>query len=240
MATGTLYGIGVGPGDPEFITLKAVRILNEVDVVFAASSTKNDHSLAKGIVSRHLKNGVPVRILGFPMTRDKEELADAWRKNAAQVMDVLKQGKDAAFITLGDPMTYSTFGYLMKTIRSMSPLVPIEVVPGITSYHAAAAAACRVLAESEESFAVVSGAMGAARLNRMIAHTDNVVMLKVYKNYREILETLQRLEPGAESVLVSQCGLEGEAIVEKLEDWPMTGLPYLTCLIIKKTKDKDR
>jgi hypothetical protein len=94
--TGTLYGRGVGPGDPELLTLKAARILGRVDAVLAASSTKNDYSLSLDIVRPHLRPGVEVIRLGFPMTRDREVLESAWEKNAALAADILKSGRDAA------------------------------------------------------------------------------------------------------------------------------------------------
>ncbi|MCD6307293.1 MAG: precorrin-2 C(20)-methyltransferase [Deltaproteobacteria bacterium] len=231
---GTLYGIGVGPGDPELITLKAAAILHRVSVVFAASSTKNSHSLARNIASVHLRKGVPVEFLGFPMTKQKGMLEVAWRENAGRVLEVLKKGKDAAFITLGDPMTYSTFGYILQTIRETDPHVPIKIIPGITSYQAAAAAAGRVLAEAEESFTVVSGAMGAKRLEQIIDHTDNVVMLKVYKRFDEIMDTLNRLELGEKSVLISRCGLEDEEVSQVSQYAKKSHPPYLSLLIIKK------
>jgi len=233
---GTLYGVGVGPGDPELITLKAARILHRVAVVFAASSTKNSHSLARNIASVHLEKGVPVEFLGFPMTKHKETLGFAWRENTGRVLEVLKKGKDAAFITLGDPMTYSTFGYIMQTIRETTPDVPIKIIPGITSYQAAAAAAGRVLAKAEESFTVVSGAMGAERLKQIIDHTDSVVMLKVYKRFNEIMDTLNRLELGEKSVLISRCGLEDEEISRASQYAGKAHPPYLSLLIIKKQK----
>lgn len=238
MTYGTLYGIGVGPGDPELITLKAVNILQRVSVVFAASSTKNTYSLAKNIVSAHLKEGVPVRLLGFPMTRDKDVLKRAWKENADRVLRVIGKEKDAAFVTLGDPMTYSTFGYLMHTIRETAPEIPIEIVPGITSYQAGAAAARMPLAEAEESFTVISGAMGAQQLEKVINCSDRVVMLKVYRHYKEILDTLNLLAKGKRAVLVSRCGLSGQEIAYDLGHRPDKVPHYLSLLIIGK-KDRE-
>ncbi|MBW1862583.1 MAG: precorrin-2 C(20)-methyltransferase [Deltaproteobacteria bacterium] len=234
MKNGTLYGIGVGPGDPELITLKAINILRRVAVVFAAASTKNSHSLAEKIVSPHLKEGVPVVPLGFPMTRDKKMLAGAWRENARKVVETLKKEEDAAFITLGDPMIYSTFGYIMRTIKETDPDIPIEIVPGITSYQAGAAAAGQSLVEAEESYAVISGALGSQKLKDIIDHTDSVVMLKVYHNYKEILDTLNQLDLTAGSVLISRCGLDGEKILTDVKKLRDTDPPYLSLLIIKK------
>ena len=131
MKYGTLYGIGVGPGDPELITLKALNTLGRVAVVFAAASSGNKYSLAVEIASPHLKEGVPVVHLGFPMTRDtRRSLPTHGRKMAEKVAEALKNGKDAAFITLGDPLTYSTFGYILENIREMHPEIPIKIIPG--------------------------------------------------------------------------------------------------------------
>ncbi|MEA3436238.1 MAG: precorrin-2 C(20)-methyltransferase [Thermodesulfobacteriota bacterium] len=234
MNTGTLFGIGVGPGDPDLITLKAANILKQVDVVFAAASTKNGYSLAEEIASTHLKDGMLLVRLGFPMTRGTEKLQTAWEENARTVVDTLRKGKDAAFVTIGDPMTYSTFGYLMRTIKEIAPDTPIEIVPGITSYQAAAAAAGEILAEAEESFTLISGAMGAKKLGEVIDHTDRVVMLKVYREYKEIMDVLNQLDLLKGSVLVSKCGLEGERIVRNLEDGIDSAPPYLSLLLISK------
>ena len=118
--TGTLYGIGVGPGDPELITLKAIKVLHRVPHIFAACSTKNSYSLALSIVRCHL-NGAGIEHLPFPMSKDPQVLASAWEQNARRVLEVLATGSDAAFVTLGDPLTYSTFGYLLKTLKGLAP-----------------------------------------------------------------------------------------------------------------------
>jgi len=237
MKIGTLYGIGVGPGDPGLLTLKAVKILSHVDVVFAASSTKNEHSLAVNIASQHLKKDVPVVLLGFPMTLEKKQLVSAWKKNAQQVIDALKKGQEVAFLTLGDPMTYSTFGYLMRTIKEMGPDIAVKIVPGITSFQAGAAAAGHILAEAEESFTVISGALGAKNLKQVINHTDNVVILKVYRNYKEIMDTLDHLDLKGKATLISQCGLKDEEIVHDLKQRSDAVPPYFSLLLVNK---KDR
>jgi len=234
MKTGTLYGIGVGPGDPELITLKAIRALRSVDVVYTAASSKNSYSIAVEIVTPHLKEGIPIVRLDFPMTRETETLNRAWDRNAGIVRETLHKGRDAALITLGDPMTYSTFGYLMRTLKEETPDVPIRIVPGITSYQAGAALAGRVLAEGEESLTVISGALGPRRLREVIDHTDNVVMLKVYRNYREILDALNDMDLSHRAVLVSRCGFDGEQIITNLDELPDEVPPYLSLLLIKK------
>jgi precorrin-2/cobalt-factor-2 C20-methyltransferase len=230
---GTLYGIGVGPGDPDLITLKAVRVLQRVPHIFASCSTKNSYSLALNIVRCHL-NGAGIEHLPFPMTKDPQVLQDAWDKNAAQVLEVLATGNDAAFVTLGDPLTYSTFGYLLKTIKRLQPEARVVTIPGITSYSAAAALTHTPLTEGEESFFVVSGAQGAARLREVVDKSDNIVMLKTYRNFPEIYQALEELDLLDRAVCISRCGLDGETVVENLRDLNEDSMPYLSMIIIKK------
>jgi precorrin-2/cobalt-factor-2 C20-methyltransferase len=231
--TGTLYGIGVGPGDPELITLKALKVLQRVPQIFASCSSKNNYSLALNIVRCHL-NGAGLEHLPFPMTRDPKILQEAWEKNARRVLEVLEAGDDAAFVTLGDPLTYSTFGYLLKTLKRLRPEVKVVTIPGITSYSAAAALTHIPLAEGEESFYLVSGALGAARLREVVEKTDNIVMLKTYRNFGEIYQALEELDLLDRATCISRCGLEGETVVENLRDCQGQSMPYLSMIIIKK------
>jgi len=231
--TGTLYGIGVGPGDPELITLKALKVLQRVPQIFASCSSKNNYSLALNIVRCHL-NGAGIEHLPFPMTREPQILQEAWEKNARRVLEVLDAGSDAAFVTLGDPLTYSTFGYLLKTLKRLNPEVPVITIPGITSYSAAAALTHIPLTEGEESFYLVSGALGAARLREVVDKSDNIVMLKTYRNFGEIYQALEELDLLDRATCISRCGLEGETVVENLRDFKGQPMPYLSMIIIKK------
>ncbi len=230
---GTFYGIGVGPGDPELITLKALRVLERVPHIFASCSTKNNYSLALNIVRSHL-NGAGLEHLPFPMTRDAQVLEEAWDRNARRVLEVLASGSDAAFVTLGDPLTYSTYGYLLKTLKRLQPEVRIITIPGITSYNAAAALTHIPLTEGEESFYVVSGARGAARLREVIDTADNIVMLKTYRHFDDIYRALEELNLLDRATCISLCGLEGETVVEDLRHLKGQRLPYLSMIIIKK------
>lgn len=232
---GTLYGIGVGPGDPELLTLKAVRALGEVDVIFAAASTKNDYSTAYAIAKPHLKDGVRVEQLGFPMTKDQDELEAAWRRNAAVVAAVLNRGENAAFLTLGDPLTYSTYGYLQRTLLEMDPDTRLRAIPGITSFHAAASKIGLVLAESKESLLITSGVSDPETLEAQLDAADNAVILKAYKNFEEIRGTLEKLRLSDKTVLVSRLGMDGESILMDIKDAPSKP-HYFSLALVKKNR----
>lgn len=233
MRYGSLYGVGVGPGDPELLTLKAQRILSSVDRIYAAKSSTRAYSTALSIIQPCLKDSARVETLDFPMTRRQDELEQAWRRNCQRLVQDLEQGLDLAFVTLGDPMTYSTFGYLLQTMAELAPEAPIEIVPAVTSYHAAAAASKTILAERDQCVAIVSGAMGDDKIKAAAAFADTVVVLKAYKKFERIRETLR--ETGLhETVLMAECGLEGERLVRDLDE--VDEQPgYFTLILAKKS-----
>ncbi|MFV0423561.1 precorrin-2 C(20)-methyltransferase [Oleidesulfovibrio sp.] len=232
---GTLYGIGVGPGDPDLLTIKAVKTLARADVVFAASSTKNDYSVSLSIARPHMRANVEIRQLGFPMLRDKEQLRKAWSENAAVVAEHLAAGKNCAFLTLGDPLIYSTFGYLMQTLRTINPDLPVEVVPGITSYQAAAARTRTVLCESGENLLLLSGVGNG--LDKALDFADNAVILKTYKNFTTIRDTIVAAKKDSQSTFISRLGMDGEVVAESLAEAPERP-HYFSLLLV--TGDKKR
>lgn len=232
---GTLYGLGVGPGDPELLTLKAAHILRQTPDVFAASSTKNDYSIAEAIVRPHLPEGASVIRLGFPMTRDKAVLAAAWEENAATMAAVLAAGRDAAFLTLGDPMLYSTFGYVLPLLRARLPELPVVIVPGIMSLQAAAAATGKALAEAGENLLVASGIDEDGRLRKALEAADNAVILKAYRNFPRLRSLLGSLGLAGRTTFVTRLGHAGEAVVDDLDDAPEK--PHYLSLCLVKRRD---
>ncbi len=231
---GTLYGIGVGPGDPELIPLKAARILREVDIIFAAPSTKNDYSLAVSIAKHHIRPETPVMMLPFPMTKNREEAQTAWERNAAIIIEALEQGKNAAFITLGDSMTYSTYGYVLRHIRTAAPHLHIETIPGITSYQAAAARLNTPLVEGEEALLVLSGVKGGDRLREFCGKPENVVFMKAYRNVGDISLALEENGLIENSIAISHCGLPEEEIIRDLNELRNKPPGYWTLIIAKR------
>lgn len=233
---GTLYGIGVGPGDPELITLKAARILGRVDVVFAAASSKNHHSLALSIAREHIPAGTPVEMLHFPMTSERSETRRAWEQNARRIAAELDAGRDAAFLTLGDSLTYSTFGYLIDRVQAFAPQAKVEAVPGITSYQAAASRLGTPLVEGEGSLMIVSGAAGGDRLRSVSPQPDTVVFLKAYRNLEDICAALEESGQYPYCAAVKHCGQPQETIVDSLEELCRQKPDYWTLIIAKKRR----
>ena len=234
MKTGTFYGISVGPGDPDLITVKAAKILNNVDIVFAAASTKNNHSLAVNIARQHIPKTTSVKMLRFPMTRDKHETRRAWRKHAETIIAEVENGRNVAFLTLGDAMTYSTFGYIMRHVQQMRPRIKIQTVPGITSYQAAAASLNMPLVQGEESLMVVSGATGGNRLRELAGKPENVVFLKAYRHVQDIKAAIDELGTYPSSIGVKNCSHPNEEIIPDIEELGEKIPDYWTLIIAKQ------
>ncbi|WP_207683540.1 precorrin-2 C(20)-methyltransferase [Desulfonema magnum] len=236
---GTLYGIGVGPGDPELITLKSVKILNHVDVIFAAASKKNDYSLAVSIAKSHIPEKTSVKMLSFLMAKDKEETQKVWRDHARTILTELEQGKNAAFVTLGDPLTYSTFAYILRHIQALAPHISVETIPGVTSYQAAAACLNTPLVEGEESLMVVSGVGGGDRLREVSGKPENVVFLKAYRNVEDINAALDETGLFKSCVGVTNCGQENQEIIKDIREFDIKKPNYWTLIIAKQKKEND-
>lgn len=235
--SGILYGVGVGPGDPELLTLKALKVLKEVDVVFAASSPKNGYSLALNTVKELLPENTRVVKLPFPMTSDDQVLQRAWRENAGAVRKVLDQGLGAAFITIGDPLTYSTYGYLLETLTLNGCTAQAVTVPGITAYHAAAAKLNKPLVESNESLVVVSGVGDPESIKRLSGFSENIVIMKAYRKFDSIIDTVESLPKACSVSAVSLIGSPEERVTHDATALKGEEMPYLTLCIVKRKKD---
>ena len=230
---GKLFGVGVGPGDPELITVKAVRVIKEADIIFTAASTKNTYSLAVEIASPYISPSTPIEKMSFPMTKNAKEVETAWVQNAKQIAKSLNQGKKAVFLTLGDPTTYSTFGYILKKMDCIMPEADIETIPGITSFHAASARLNRILVEGEESLLVTSGVFGGDRI-RNVDGVENVAIVKAYKNIKDINKALKEAGLDKKCVAVSKCGRKNEQIIENIETLEKRAPDYWTLILASK------
>ena len=233
--TGKLYGIGVGPGDPELLTLKAVRVLGEADVVAIPKSKEESDSIALSIVkgSVDLSNKETLELM-FPMTKDKEVLRKAREEAAAAICERLKAGKDVACITLGDPMFYSTFSYLIPLIKGKFPEVEIEIVPGISSVMASAALTVTPLTEADERLAVIPATYEQEKLRDILREFDTVVLMKVNRVFDKVLGLLEELGLKEKAVFIERCSGENQRVVRDLDSLKGEKLDYLSMVIVKR------
>lgn len=231
--TGKLYGVGIGPGDPELITLKAKRILLEAGCIAIPKTAAEKGSTALAIAEGAIGKGKPVLELHFPMSYDRKVLEDSWANAVEQIKQKLDEGIDVAFITLGDPTVYSTYIYAHKALRREG--YDTEIIPGITSFCASAARAGVSLGENRETIAVVPSAYEAPDLESILDSFDNIVLMKVSKNLPRLKEILKSRKLDGKTVLVSRCGMEDERVEYDLDSVDAGELSYFTTMIIKKS-----
>ena len=231
---GRLYGIGVGPGDPELLTLKAHRILQQVPLVCVPQATTSRDSYALGIVRKFLNpDAQEIMRIRFP-TNNEEGAGEVWRRTACRIAGRLKGGQDAAFITEGDPMLYSTFSYVLKSIRADYPEVPVEIVSGVSSVMAAAAAAEAPLVTHGQSLAVLPASYGIGGLREAIASHDTVVLMKVNRAMVQALTELEELGLTGKSIYVKRATTGKEQVVHDVKQLADGHLDYFSLLIVRK------
>ncbi|MHB8709208.1 MAG: precorrin-2 C(20)-methyltransferase [Desulfuromonadales bacterium] len=232
-----LYAVGVGPGAPELLTLKAARILRTADVIVAPTGQAEAASYALGIVAEHLDRSrqlVLERV--FPMTRDERELQPHWEATASEVAGHVRAGRTVAFVTIGDPLLYSTFLYLLRILRERYPEIAVEIVPGITSVGAAAAAAGVPLGMAAERLAILPATYEAGLLQQTLRDFDCVVLMKISRVFDQVYALLCELGLERQGVFVRRVGSSDEEVVTDLASLVGTKLDYLSLLIVRKTR----
>lgn len=231
---GRLYGIGIGPGDPKLLTLKAKEILDRVDLVFCPKGDEGSTSWARSIVQSTTAAPKKFVELTFPMTRDKEVLRAYWQKAAERIAAEMAKGKEGAFITLGDPFIYSTYIYLLKTLRRDFPHIEVETIPGITAFNAAAARAQVPLVQGEERLAVLPVTKTLKGLREAFAVFDTVILMKVGSKLDRVIPLLKELNLLKSSVLISRLGHPEERIISDLSSLKGDNREgYLSVIIVK-------
>lgn len=233
MTTGDFYGIGIGPGDPELLTLKAARIIKEVDVIFVPKAGIKEESMALEIVSP-LLDGKRVVEKVFPMVKEQEKLESHWREAALAIKEELERGNSVAFLTIGDPLTFSTYVYLLRCLRGMIPEERIHTIPGVTSFNAAASLANLSLAQRDEKIAIVPVSDNVDELRPILEAFDTVVLMKVAKRLDKVINLLEEMNLVKNSLFASHVGLKDAHITRNLSELKGSGRGYMSIIIVKK------
>ncbi|HWR73981.1 MAG TPA: precorrin-2 C(20)-methyltransferase [Nitrospirota bacterium] len=243
---GRLFVIGIGPGDPELLTLKAVRLLKEISCVIVPKGREEGSSLALSIVRKALSlDGKEIVEAYFPMHKTvqssefrvqsdtTDELNAKWDETVNTVLERLDQGIDAAFITIGDPAVYSTFFYLYDRLLERRPSLSIEIVPGISSINAAAARSGISLGLGNERIAILP-ANYLENLQETLEQFDTVVLMKVNKVFGEVKDMLTRMGLSSKAVYVAKAGMEDETVFKDIRQVGEGDLNYFSIVIVRK------
>lgn len=227
---GIFYGIGVGPGDPKLLTLKAVEVIQSADVLICPEGKKGKGSVALEIVKDYLNKDTELLDLTFPMVYQEGELKEEWKRNTKIIYDKLMEGKDVAFITLGDPMLYSTYLYILPEIQKRD--IQVETVPGIPAFCAVASRSNTPLAMGEETLIIFPLRKNGDNVERLMNDFDNLVIMKPSSHHQQLAEALERRDLEKNFVLVSKCGTKEEEIIRDIHE-VKKGAAYLSTMIIK-------
>ncbi|WP_211270706.1 precorrin-2 C(20)-methyltransferase [Streptomyces yerevanensis] len=237
MSSSRLIGVGVGPGDPELVTVKGVNALRAADVVvvpvMAASDGKDggERGRAEATVLHYVPEDKVVRVVFALNERsDRARREAAWDAAGARVAELLRTHGTVAFATIGDPNVYSTFTYLAQTIEELVPGTVVETVPGITAMQDLAARSGAVLTEGTEPLTLVPVTAGAAVLKDALAGPGTVVAYKFGRLAEEVVAALRETGRLDDAVWGSALGLPDESI-SPASDLDGTPLPYLSTLI---------
>lgn len=234
---GTFYGLGVGPGDPDLLTVKAYKILQGADVIITPTKKMGKPSIAYKIVESHIAPMTEVVEMSFPMislSEERETLKKQWKENADAIEEYLNAGKSVVFLTLGDPMVFSTYSYVMEFLLNRE--IEVVTLSGIPSFCNLAAQINVPLTQGEESLGVVAMTQPIEEIRQILDAHKNVVIMKVSANNAVLAEEL--IARGLENafVLVSNIGMENQTIIRDIE--VLKGkIPYLSTVLIKKDYD---
>lgn len=231
MRKGKLYGVGVGPGDPDLLTLKAYRILSECrNIAYPGENPKENMACSiaeKAIDGFSEKNLIACSI---PMTRDKAILEDCYNNIVSKISEVLETGDDVAYITIGEPTIYSTYMYIHERVYRLG--YDVEIVNGISSFTAAAAALGISLSEHEDELHIIPAS---TKVERIRALNGNLVFMKPGKENNELRDYLHEAEQdGCKIYAITDCGLPTEKKAFSAREIPES-IPYMTTIFMVRT-----
>ncbi len=213
---GTFWGVGVGPGDPEWLTIGGLRVLRSAAIVALPQNKQGQPGMAYEIVREFLLPDQKILPLALPFVRDEATLAAAWEAAAREVLPFLQQGEDVVFLSEGDVSFYSTFTYIAGALKAIAPELDARAVPGVCSPMAAAAVLGAPLAIGSEKIAILPALYAPEDLVNALGWADVVVLMKVAPVYATVWQLLAERDLLARTSLVAWVGGERQVILPSL------------------------
>ncbi|OLC93882.1 MAG: precorrin-2 C(20)-methyltransferase [Thaumarchaeota archaeon 13_1_40CM_3_38_6] len=185
--------VGCGPGDPELLTVKAVKAIKNADVIMCPTSKEGKESIAYSIISTIVDNSKKPEIVNlvFPMVKDKDILEDTWKKNTRTIAESVQSGKNVVYLTVGDPSLYSTWIYIHRELREKYPDVKINIIPGIVSMFAFASKVGISIAEGDETMAVIPACYDLGKVKETAKNCDTMIFLKDGRYFDQVISLLK-------------------------------------------------
>jgi len=229
---GILYGISVGPGDSELITVKGVKLLQNSDIVAFPTGIGEKLGVAEQIIQPWLKLEQKKLPLYFPYVQDEAILKKAWHNAAQIVWSYLVNGQDVAFACEGDVNFYGTFSYLAQTLKELYPTALVEVVPGVISPLASVASLGIPLTQRQQRLLVLPALYQVTELEEALKQADVIVLMKVSSVYTEVWQILQSYDLLKSSYVVEWASWPAQKIYQDLEKQANLQLSYFSLLIV--------
>ena len=235
-----LTGIGVGPGDPELLTVKAVKAIQDADIIMCPASKEDRPSIALSIVESliDISNQQIIKLV-FPMTKDKDILETTWKKNAQMMAQTVLSGKDVVYLTVGDPYLYSTWIYMHKDLTENYPDIQINVIPGIVSMFTFASKVGVSIAEGSEKVAIIPSCYDLSSVKKKTKNSESMIFLKDGRYFDKVTDLLKESGFPDDSIFAigQDLGTEHE-IIRKLTlgqatDGTLT-TKYFSILVVKR------
>ena len=238
---GRLSLVGVGPGDPQLLTLRATTVIEDSDAIVAPNGRPGSSSNALETVRQAMDiSGKEVVKVHFSMKKvplsgkkDRQVLS-SWNKAATEVLKRTDRGLHVVFPTLGDPSIYSTSFYLLATLREREPNLQIEVIPGITAMSSCSSECQLPLALGDDIFCVIPATFDDERIRDVLARFDSIVLMKVHRCLPRITDILEETGLLNKAVLIERCGLEGQNIYPDIRDAAGRDLHYFSTVLVRK------
>ncbi len=225
--------MSVGTGDPELITLKGLKILQNSPVVAFPAGVGNKPGIAAQIIADWLNPAQKTLVLNFPYVQDLRVLTPAWRQAATLVWEYLAQNQDVAFACEGDVSFYSTFTYLAQNLRQMYPQAKVEAIPGVSSPLAAAAALGIPLTLWKQKLVILPALYSVIELENVLQWAEVVVLMKVSSVYSQVWQILAKYNLLNRAMIVERATFPNQIIYQDLSDRPDLQLSYFSLLIVK-------
>jgi len=233
--------VGCGPGDPDLLTVKAVKAIQNADVIMCPTSKEGKESIAYSIISSIIDNSKKPDIenLVFPMVKDRETLENTWQSNASMIASKVKEGKNVVYLTVGDPSLYSTWIYLQRELKLKHPEIKITVIPGIVSMFAFASKVGISIAEGDETVAVIPACYDLSRVKETAKNCDTMIFLKDGRYFDQVIALLKEAGfPDSSLFAIAQDVGTNEEIVKKLTLGEVTKetltSKYFSIMVVKR------
>lgn len=233
-SAGTFFGIGVGPGDPELLTVKAINAIKMSDVIIAPKTEKKEGSVALSIAMPHILPNAKIVYQTFPMVQNFSELPQVFEQNKNEILHLLHEGKNVAFLTLGDPMFYSTYIYIFRLLKESD--IKIKTIPGVPSFLAISSFIERPLSFGNDILTIIPSTADYDKIANTLKNSDVTVLMKVYRNFDKIVDILKKEGMSEDAVLVSRCGLDGEKLVDNIEKYKSEEINYLSTILTRRKR----